>query len=496
MTDIEITGTAELPSTPRPARRVRRRRIVFDTQLVMLGIVFVAGIIICAMTPWPHRAVMLPAVMIFELAALYVIVLYRRDRALPVFEIGSVWVAAAFFYSVYPLINFIANDYEWNLNSSDWRLTSKAPSSELVGAFGWRYVIYFGCFVLTYLLLRGRARVRSTEMDSPGRSRIVALVTLLVGMQLFLIAISKIYNFEFNAPYSEVLSGRVQTLVSLPHLLLQFVQNFDHIRFTYSQLLISIFLLRWRDWRYRLLLIGALTVDVIYTASQHGSRSELILLLLTAVLLYHRMVKPLNVKLAVLIGCSIFGGFLTLGVMRNRAIEPFYDESHVPFLVRNNEFQAVWATSYDIFTLKRDGVLGTPPWQLFFSDLYFLVPSQLLPFEKIDPSAWYLNAAGIEGVGLMFGAVGQAVLGFDWPEIFVRGILLGAIAAMLHRWYVRRYRNWWVNMFYLFVSVWTYYSMRQTSFASLYFIVYWFVPSYLSVELVALLLRKTRARLA
>jgi len=403
-------------------------------------------------------------------------------------------VAAAFFYSAYPMINFIANGYEWDHYTSDWRLTSGAPTPELVGAFGWRYALYFGCFVLTYLLLRGRTRVRSTEMDSPGRSRIIALVTLLILMQTFLIVIAKLYNFEYNAPYSEVLSGAVQTLVSLPHLLLQFVQNFDHIRFTYSQFLISIFLLRWRDWRYRFALIAVLMVDIIYTASQHGSRSELVLLLLTSVLLYHRMVRPLKLKWALMIGCAIFGGFLTLGVWRNRAIQPLYDESHVPFLVRNNEFQAVWATSYDIFRLKRDGILGTPPWQLFFSDFYFLVPSQLLPFEKIDPSAWYLNAAGIDGVGLMFGAVGQAVLGFDWPEIFVRGILLGAIAALLHRWYVRRYRSWWVNMFYLFVSVWTYYSMRQTSFASLYFIVYWFVPTFLSVELVAMLLRKTRTR--
>ena len=76
----------------------------------------------------------------------------------------------------------------------------------------------------------------------------------------------------------------------------------------------------------------------------------------------------------------------------------------------------------------------------------------------------------------------------------MRAALLGAISAWLHRWYVRRHRNWWVNMFYLFVSVWMYYSMRQTSFASLYFIVYWFVPVIVSVELVALLLRGARHR--
>jgi hypothetical protein len=491
MSEIGITTAA--PAMPLPRRRVRRRRIVFDAQLVTLFLVFAAGIIVCLTTPWPHRAVMMPTVAIFELAALYVLVIYRRDRRLPIFEIGSVWVAAAFFYSAYPLINFIANNYAWDPLTSDWRLTSKAGSAEIVGAFGWRYVLYFGCFIITYLLIRGRATVRTTEIDPPGRSRVAALLIMLVGIQIFLILIAKLYNFEYNARYIDVQSGSVQTISSLPLPVLQFVQNFDHIRFTYLQFLVPLLLLRWRDWKYRWLLIGGFAIDVLYTASRHASRSELVLLLLTAILMYHRLVRPLKLKLAIILGGSLLAGFLILGTLRNRSIEPGIAPD-VPFLALNNEFQAVWATSFDIYALKRDGVITNPPWQLFFSDFYFLIPSQFLPFEKIDPSAWYLSTAGIEGVGLMFGAVGQAVLGFDWPEIFLRGMLLGAISAWLHRWYVRRYRQWWVNMFYLFVSVWMYYSMRQTSFASLYFIVYWFVPVIVSVELIALLLRGARHR--
>jgi hypothetical protein len=494
MSDIGISIDA-VPAVPAPRRRVRGRRIVFDPYLILMALALLAGIAWCVFTPWPNRAVTMPTVTIIEFAVLYVVVIYRRDRALPVFEVGSIWVAAAFFYAAYPMINFIANGYAWHEYSSDWRLSSKASTPQLVGGFGWRYALYYGCFIVTYLLIRGRATVRTTEVDPPGRSRVIAQVSMLVALEIFLFAIAKAYHFEYNPPYTQVMSGEVQTISSLPHAVLQFVQTFHHIRFTLLQFLIPVVLLRWKDWRYRWLLIGSVVLNILYAAARNASRSELVLLMLTTILMYHRLVKPLKLKLAILLGVGFIGGFLLLGVMRNRSFGPGYDEVHVPFLVVNNEFQAVWGTSYDIWALKRDGIITNPPPQLFFSDFYFLVPSQLLPFEKIDPSAWYLQTAGIENVGLMFGAVGQAVLGFDWPEIFVRSVLLAAICAFLHRWYVRHYREWWTNMFYLFVSVWMYYSMRQTSFASLYFIVYWFIPIRLAIETLALVMRRARNRM-
>ena len=75
------------------------------------------------------------------------------------------------------------------------------------------------------------------------------------------------------------------------------------------------------------------------------------------------------------------------------------------------------------------------------------------------------------------------------PHLVLEGILLGYIAAKLHRWYVKRAQRFWPLIFYLFCCIWTYYSVRQTSLAMLSFIEYQFVPTLMMVELLSVILQ-------
>jgi hypothetical protein len=161
---------------------------------------------------------------------------------------------------------------------------------------------------------------------------------------------------------------------------------------------------------------------------------------------------------------------------------------NVPGLAAENEFQGVWATGFDVYERKLQGTLGDVPWQLPFSDFYYLVPSQLLPFEKIDVQSWYLQVSGAEG-GLMFGVIAQAIVGLGWIQLIFEGILLGYLAAKLHRWYVKRSERFWPIIFYLFCCIWTYYSMRQSCLAVLSFIEFEFLPAMISVGLLTVLVR-------
>jgi hypothetical protein len=479
-------------AAPQPRRAVVRPLTpIPPVDAPMLGFYgsVIAAVVLLAALPPDYRHVVAPVLTISLLALLYVVVLQRRDKRVPVFEIGSLWVASTFMYSVYPVINFIAGGLEWHA-LSDMRLRAHDPGPRELGIFAWRYVVYFGAFVAAYLPIRGKLHAGTRPMKTLTRSRVVALVLIFVAELVILWAISRFYGISYNAPYADIVSGRVKTLVALPHVVLQVAHNLLAIRFLLLQFLIGLLIIRWRDWRYRALLIGGLLADIIWTTINKGHRSEVVLLLLTVVLFFDRFVRPLRLRVLVPGGILLLGGFLVQGVMRDMRGLSAVKEHEVNFLTTANEFSAVYGTSFDIYMWKITGTLPPVPWQIYFSDFYFLVPSQLLPFEKIDPSAWYLQMAGIEGVGFMFGAMSQAILGYDWIELLIRGLVLGALAAWLHRWYVRRADAFWPTMFYMFMTIWTYNSTRQTSFAVLYYVVYRFIPAMLAVELVALVLRR------
>src|SRR5262249_19365953 len=145
----------------------------------------------------------------------------------------------------------------------------------------------------------------------------------------------------------------------------------------------------WQSKKWRSLLVMWLSVEVLISMLRQGARTEMVLLLLSAALLYHRIVKPLPLLRILLIGVICLGGFLWLGIARNintkeqvEIIAEVLSSEDVSFLSINNEFQALFGTAYDLYRRKIDGSLGHVPWQIYFSDLYNIIPSQVLPFEK------------------------------------------------------------------------------------------------------------------
>jgi len=54
-----------------------------------------------------------------------------------------------------------------------------------------------------------------------------------------------------------------------------------------------------------------------------------------------------------------------------------------------------------------------------------------MPFEKVSASEWYFAGDRHDGTGLgyMWGVISQAIVGFDWIELAMRGAILGYILA-------------------------------------------------------------------
>jgi hypothetical protein len=66
----------------------------------------------------------------------------------------------------------------------------------------------------------------------------------------------------------------------------------------------------------------------------------------------------------------------------------------------------------------------------------------------------------------MFGVLAQLAVGFGLPEALVRGFLVGLLLTGL-TFYLGRCTRWWHYPALLYCSVWTFQSVRDTSFALL-----------------------------
>jgi hypothetical protein len=155
-----------------------------------------------------------------------------------------------------------------------------------------------------------------------------------------------------------------------------------------------------------------------------------------------------------------------------------------------NEFQVLFANAYDVHMRKQTRILPEPPPQLPYSDLYMLIPSQLLPFEKWEPAEWYAEVLGIRDTTnrVMWGVMAQAVLGRDWIDLILHGMLLAIFYGIVFRWYARRSERLWPTLAYLFLLLWAYYSFRATTFFIAYMFCYYFIPAFVLVVLLSRLL--------
>jgi hypothetical protein len=486
VTDGAAVAVAARP-TPRPAAARRAARGRPRAWLALLLLASAAALGLAGDEP---RRLLLPLLAMTNIAAVFVVVLWRRDRELPVFEIGSLLVAATLLYSAIPFVNFLADGLRWG-PASDGRLPRYGADVESLAAFAWRYVVYLGCFVAVYLPARGRRTAAGTALGPLPRSTLAALLVMLGLAWAFEYLLHLTYGLDVHVSYTD-LPVTVQP-ATMPYLVWQVTLVVLASAFVMKQAVILLLIRRWRDVRWRLVLVVWLAVEVTSVATQLGSRGAAVRLLLTFAVLYHRFVRPWRPLWLAAAGGVLLAAFLAQGILR---FQPLLDGGldARTVLTSTNEFQTLFATAYDLRQRRLTGTLADVPWQIYVSDLYMVIPSQLLPFYKWDPSEWYLEVIGARGtgVGFMFGVMAQTALGFDWMELVARGAVLGLVAALFHRWYARRARGFWPTLLYLFVGVWSYYTVRATTFYLLHFVVYQFVPVMAIATLLTVALGRRR----
>lgn len=467
----------------RQPRRIRRFRAHARRHAVVLAIApIIVSAITLAFAKAEYRYLAAPVLTMMSLATIYTAVLWNRDRRLPVFEVGSLWVGSTVVYSALPFIGFMAMGLRWS-PWGDNRLLAYEFDVREVGLFAWRHVVYLASFISVYLVVRGRRAARSTPLKAIPSQLIAALAVILAFQYAFKWGMKYGYGIDLDISYSD-LSTILTRIASTPFLLLQITFIILASMLLVKQAFLLLLIQQWKSLKWRIVLVAWLAMETITVVVRMGGRGEAVRLILTFAVLYDRFARPLRAKWIMVGGALLLTGFLVQGNLRGSLTPRQLTASNV--LTTTNEFEALFTTAYDIYKRKQMGILPHVPWQVYAIDLYLEIPSQILPFEKVDPSVWYLDVIGLRdtGVGFMFGVMSQAVLGLDWIELVLRGVLLGALFAAFHRWYVRRARNFWVTLLYLFVSIWSYYTFRATSFWFIHYVVYQFIPVMLSARII------------
>ena len=454
-----------------------------SAKLLAASFIAAAGVLA---VPDEMRPVALPMAVGALIAVGFFTILSARSKTAPIAEIGTTFVAAVTVYLVVPLAVYMALGGTYTI-VNDNRLLQIQPSPSEVAGVGWLYVAFLGSFAAVYLLVRGRAEPSRIGVRVVSRDRLAIMAALYLVFSLL--------TFMIVAPLaSDSYEGGYAAVAALPLAMRQFMKLWEG-----WSILLTMGLRIWlfQDFARRKWIIAAwLLYDLILAASSLGSRTGAAISLVSSVLLYHLLVRPVRVRTALAGAFVGLAGFLALGVARAYGGVGALGQGSSG--IAGGEFESLFGNVIDLQHRLASGEVGSLPLGFHLADILAPFPSQILPFEKYDPSVWYMNTffpeAAERGGGLAFGVIAQSVVGLGWIELVLRGVVLGYAFATLHRYFSRHSGRFWALVMYVWMTMWCYQSFRNQSFILLTYILQWFLPLVLVVEVGVRILRDGGAR--
>jgi hypothetical protein len=466
------------------------------------AIILFITLLFCVTLPFLDQDQLHVAAPVFSCALIMVLMtcaLWKKDGGIPVLDIGFICAAATLFYSVVPLIAFWANGFAFD-SLSDARLSAYVLTAEEMGNFHWRHVLYLAAFATSYLLFRKPSHIDTGSVEYPSSSQRHAIVCLFLLFWSYFAILWATTGFSVRYSYeSEGNLQFVQLISSMPLIVTQISVKLYGIFFLMKLALLFIVVQKCRARSWRLVLLIWIVSEVAYTFALKGARSELVFFFVAAALMYHRLVARLSLQFLLPAGALFFALFTFMGIYRGQM---GFDETMVAIgqtqgglLGVGGEFESLFGTAYDVYqrvTLRG----GEVPWYIYINDIItVLPPQQIVPFEKVAASEWYLRLIGASGLGcgFMWGVITQCLVGLDWTELFLRGFALGFILAKVHQWYDRRKQDFMANIVYIYLCINVYYTFRDTTGALLGFFVWQVLPFYGLLCMFSALFRSRRA---
>lgn len=451
------------------------------------------------------RYVLAPIAATLLVALLFWRTLTDRRGGIPLVDLGTLTVLATVCYTIIPPLQFLLSGME-HTSLSAYQLYVLAPTPEQFGAFTWWYVVYFSSFVIGYLVTDSRSKMECGNPVPPGHGTVKCLVFLFIILSAIMFAIEVLYGINLGGVYDfERMYDSYEMFLQMPLIFRQFYGIIGHTGILFIVklgLLLTIFL-NWEKHVYRYTLYAWLLFMLISNVLWMGARTELVLTFLASALMYHRFVKPLKLSQILPAGIILFAGFIIIGLMRGSAslganlvnFRNILDSPELTFSA-SNEFEALFGGNYDLLQMKQRGLLGEVPLQFTLYDLIMIIPQQILPFEKLEVQEWYIKLSENPGF-FMFNPISQSIIGFGWVELILRGLFLGFVFAKARAWYIRRASSFWATLFYFYLIIISYYTIRGTAiYVILVSILFRFIPLYFLVRLLTSRRRAAPARVS
>jgi hypothetical protein len=437
-----------------------------------------------------ERTVLLPVMTVLLLVIPALVNSFDRNGGVPISDIGALYLVVLTLYFVFPIATYWARGMRFT-EFNDARLYAAMPTQAQIAAVEWRYVAYILPFVIVYLLAAPTVISRPKLLNANPRI-FFWTVLILAGVEAE-IKVFDVINKISGGNYSDVSLNNLEAHRNVPHLLAQIDARCDSMAVVAQAATLVFLFCRYK--KYRLVIFAWLSIEAITVVGGLGARTPLVLLILMMAILYDRFVNRIK-PLAALCGAVLFlSGYLVFGFVRSQTEGAV---SRATFTNSGNEFEALFANAFDLYRRAENGTLPPVPAQVRFADFIAPIPSQLLPFEKLDKAVWYTRVLGIEntGGGYAFGVISEGAIGWGSVELALQGMLTAYLLALLQRWYRSNSQKYWVLVIYLYCEVSCYWLFRQGTF---YFVPLLFLnvlPFYLAVRLLSARSKRSPTQLA
>ena len=397
---------------------------------------------------------------IIAIGFVFLFYLIRIEGRLEVFDAGAILIGITILYSVFPLLSFALNGFEVNL-FTEGRLRNYRISSQEMAEHSLNHLIYILSLTFSYMFFRPNKNLMAFEkqrFEPINSSEIFIGILFYVALQMILSLL--VFAFPENPPY----------------FVRQILNNFSALTFVMSIWFFALTLLNRKNKLFVSLLFIYIFYEFIKVISGLTGRTWFFIHMLGLFFLYHRIVKPFSGSQIFYLFIIALASFLLFGYIRTGQTSVL---SIAGFFTGNEEFSSLFATTYDLkIRLQNMPVNETVPFSVTNFDYIALIPSQFLPFEKIDGPSWYVRLIGLEGTGYGagFGVISQALVGFGKVELILRGILIGFVFASLHRLVTQNEISIWRLVIYAYFAIQSYHIMRNGTGYLLYFFVYFIFP--------------------
>ena len=420
---------------------------------------------------------------------MFAFVLYLRsiEKVIPFFEIGAFYAAIAFLYFTYPFLKYVLQGYRYD--TGDNRMMAVAHRPETLVTMEWWCVLYLTAFCVTYALVRGRRQIQGRfRVTAPDWATVASILLLLTGARLFFVVLGIFFDMRVSSYLDSYL-----VIQRLPHVVRQIAAQVQGIDLT-LQIMLVVALTCAKGKSFRILLYSFLLITTASHLLAPGGRISLVAVVLAAAAAHHMVVRPLPLRWIAMAGVVGFVVLIAMAALRTN--QDFDLERLRERMSDHTEFEVIFGNALDLMYLQdAAGIFRDKP-NLYWAGLFAVIPQQLLPIVKDTPASWYARTYYTvyyeTGGGLAFGVLSEAVAGYGWPEMLWRGALVGLVLALLHRKLGRPHVSIYYFMFYLWLMVWSYNTVRGGTFMVLMLFTHRFLPPVAAVFLLSLLLPRSR----